>query len=81
MPQLGTLGKSHYNDLLKGSIPGGAFFETALYPPVFQTDFNVGTVFSFWGNEINTVGALVSSYLYIANRCPRTPADILSRKD
>jgi hypothetical protein len=64
MPVLGTLGSSPYNNLLKASIPGGAFFKIALYPPVFQNEFNVGTVFSICEDGlIETVGEIVRSFL------------------
>ena len=62
MPPIWTVGQSEYNNLLRASIPGGAFFQTALYPPVIQNQFDVGTVFSYMGNGIvNTLGFIVCS--------------------
>ena len=61
MPPIGSLGISAYNDLLKAGA-GGSFFKTALYPPVLQQSFNVGTVFTFqMDGTIDAHGTIVSS--------------------
>ena len=50
MPALATLAISCYDTALKASIAGQPYFDTALYPPVFRIDFDVGTVFSYTQN-------------------------------
>jgi hypothetical protein len=60
MNVLPTVGISSYNELLKASARG--LFHVALYPPIDQRLFDVGTVFSFTaGGNISTQCSIVSA--------------------
>jgi hypothetical protein len=60
MNVLPTVGISSYNELLKASAPG--LFDIALYPPIYQRLFDVGTVFSFTAaGNISAQSAIVST--------------------
>jgi hypothetical protein len=58
MNVLPTVGIGAYNELLKASAPG--LFDVALYPPIDQRLFDVGTVFAFTaGGNISTQYSIV----------------------